>query len=440
MDLPRERPRDHPLRVELNEEVHARPPEVLIAPARVSYLALLRDPARPKEEPEHLAAFARDSGQTPPSPHANHYSADFGAFRLKWERHTEFSRYTFLVHGLGGRPFADTALSHVPAAFVAGLPGELIAASHVVLLPAGPDRLDVEDLAHESFAGHVLIGSEIGGEAASAFTDFRIHPDGFSRLVIRDRQMSPRQAGRLLQRLLEIDTYKTMALLAFPVARQLVPLLGRAEQELAAITTSLAETREADEDRLLDRLTRLEAEIESRGADNQFRFGAAAAYYDLVRQRIGELRETRIQGLQTFGEFIERRLAPAMNTCLAASNRQEALSRRVARATQLLSTRVAVTQARQNQDLLGSMDSRAQLQLRLQETVEGLSVAAVTYYIVGLVGYAAKGAKPLGFDINPDLTMAASIPVVLALTALAIRRIRRSVSHAQPHELRRKQS
>lgn len=424
-----DRPRDHPRRVELNDEVHARPPEVLTAPVAASYLALLRDPAaQPGHELEHLAAFARDSGQAPPTPQATHYSADFGAFRLKWERHTEFSRYMFIVEGPGGEPFAETALGRVPPAFVAGLPGELIAACHAVLLPAGADRLDLDRLASGSFGGHVLIGSEIGGEAASAFTDFRIHPDGFSRIVIRDRQLSPRQAGRLLQRLLEIDTYKTMALLAFPVARSLVPLLGRAEQELAAITTSLAESRDVDEDRLLDRLTRLEAEIESRGADNQFRFSAAAAYYDLVRQRIGELRETRIQGLQTFGEFIERRLAPAMNTCLAASNRQEVLSRRVARATQLLSTRVAVTQARQNQDLLGSMDRRAQLQLRLQETVEGLSVAAVTYYIVGLVGYAAKGAKPLGLDLNPDLAMALSIPVVLGLTAFGIRRIRRSVS------------
>ena len=427
-----DRPRDHHRRAGLNAELHARPPEDLTAPVSVSYLALLRDPALPDDELSRLAAFARDAGKIPPASDANHYRADFGAFRLKWERHAEFSRYMFIVEGLDDQPFAETALGRVPAAFVTGLPGELIAASHAILLPAGPDRLDLDRLAHDSFAGNDLIGSEIGGEAASAFTDFRIHADGFSRLVLRDRRLSPLEAGRLLQRLLEIDTYKSMALLAFPVAKSLVPQLGRAEKELAAITTSLATSRDADEDRLLDRLTRLEAEIESRGADNQFRFGAAAAYYDLVRQRIVELRETRIQGLPTFGEFIERRLAPAMNTCLAASTRQEVLSRRVARATQLLSTRVAVTQARQNQDLLGSMDRRAHLQLRLQQTVEGLSVAAVTYYIVGLVGYAAKGAKPLGLDLNPELVMAASIPVVLGLTALAIRRIRHSVSQARP--------
>ena len=139
----------------------------------------------------------------------------------------------------------------------------------------------------------------------------------------------------------------------------------------------------------------------------------------------------RLEGYQTFGEFIERRLGPAMNTCRAASERQRNLASRVARATQLLSTRVNVTQSRQSQELLQSMNRRADLQLRLQETVEGLSVAAVTYYVVGLVGYLAKGAKPLGLPIDPEVAMAASIPLVLLATALAIRRIRRAATRAR---------
>lgn len=420
-------PPDHPRRAELNDEVHARPPEVLKAPARISYLALLLDPVQREEEARRLGDLARRLGAEPPPPEANHFSADLGAFRLRWERHTEFSRYMFIVDGAVDDAFADTALGRVPADIVEALRGEVIAASHATLLVGGAEPRDLERLAAACFAGNVLVGSEIGGTASTAYTDFRIHGDGFSRFVIEDRGLTPRQAGRLLQRLLEIDTYKVMALLAFPVARGLAPFLGRSERELAAITTSLAEGRGSDESLLLDRLTRLEAEIESRRAENHFRFSAAAAYHDLVRRRIDELRETRIQGLQTFAEFIERRLAPAMNTCTAAASRQEALSQRVARATQLLSTRVDVTRTRQNGELLHSMNRRAQMQLRLQETVEGLSVAAVTYYIVGLVSYAVKGLKPLGIDLDPEVAMAASIPIVLALTALRIRHIRRSV-------------
>ncbi len=424
-------PPDHPLRAELNDEVHARPPELLVAPVRVSYLALLLTGPEREEEMRRLADLAGRLGTAPPAADANHFSGDLGGFRLRWERHTEFSRYMFIVDGVGPEPFAETAVDRVPEDFTAGLPGEVIAAIHAEVLVGRPGPLDLAALSRRCFAGHVLIGSEIGETPTTALTDFRIHPGGFSRFLIEGRDLSGQEAGRLVQRLLEIDTYKTLALLAFPLSRALAPFLGRSERELAAITTSLAEGRDADEANLLERLTQLEAEIESRGADNHFRFSAAAAYYELVQRRIAELRETRIPGLQTFGEFIERRLAPAMNTCTAASARQEALSGRVARATQLLSTRVDVTRTQQNQDILRSMNRRAHLQLRLQETVEGLSVAAVTYYIVGLVSYAVKGLKPLGLDLNPEIAMAASIPVVLLLAALRIRHLRKSVTKAR---------
>lgn len=422
------RPPDHPLRAALNDEVHARPPEVLRAPVQVSYLALLQMPAEHEGEVRRLAELASGFGAEPPAADANHFSADLGDFRLRWERHTEFSRYMFVTQGVGPEPFRATALDRVPQEFIAGLPGQVIAAIQAEVRFGGSETLDLEDLSLRRFGGGVLVGSQIGGTATMAVTDFRIHAAGFSRFLILDQDLTPHETGRLLQRLLEIDTYKTLALLAFPVSRALAPFLGRAERELAAITTSLAAGREADEAALLGRLTQLEAEIESRGAENHFRFSAAAAYYDLVQQRIGELREARVSGLQTFGEFIERRLAPAMNTCRAAAARQEALAGRVARATQLLSTRIDVTRSQQNQDVLRSMNRRAQMQLRLQETVEGLSIAAVTYYVVGLVSYAVKGLKPLGFDVNAELAMAASIPIVLVLAGLRIRHIRKSVA------------
>ncbi|MBV9077159.1 MAG: DUF3422 domain-containing protein [Methylobacteriaceae bacterium] len=421
------RPPDHPRRAELNDEVHARPPEPIAAPARISYLATISDPARRAADIEALASLAGRLGAAIPPREANHYSADLGSFRLKWERHTEFTRYMFMVGGTGPDPFQEPALAFVPREVVAGLPGQVIAASHVAIRPASEEELDPDAVADRWFGGAALIGSAVGGEAATAYTDFRIQPDGFTRFLIQDRHLAPRQAGRLIQRLLEIDTYKTLALLALPVARDLVPFLKQAESDLAAITNRLADGTSQEEAVLLERLTRLEAEIESRGAENLFRFGASAAYYRLVGQRIRELRETRIEGLQTFGEFVERRLAPAMSTCDAASTRQADLSGRIARANQLLSTRVEVARSRQTNEVLHSMNRRAQLQLRLQETVEGLSVAAITYYVIGLLGYLFKGLKPLGLDVNPEIAMAVSIPIVLVLAALGIRYIRHTV-------------
>ena len=421
-------PPDHPLRIELNDEAHARPPEALTAPLRLSFLALYSDPQQRDSEWEHLCELVRRMGGTPPA-RANHYSADLGPFRVKWERHTEFTRYKFIVAGAAPDPFHPPALHAVPADWLAALPGEIVVATHAALLPADAQGEDHEALAARHFGGEALAGAQIAAGAGIAFTDFRIR-DGFSRLLVLDRGMTPRQAGRSMQRLLEIDTYRLMALLALPVAHSLTPWLNGAERELAQITAALVDSNETTEPQLLERLTRLEAEIESRESAHHYRFTAAAAYYELVQRRIEELREVRIQGLPTFREFTERRLAPAMNTCRSVSARLESLSQRVARATQLLSTRVDVTRERQNQQVLESMNRRAEAQLRLQQTVEGLSAAAITYYVVGLVGYAAKGLKALGWPVDVELAVALSIPLVALAALLGVRHVRSVVTRA----------
>ena len=219
-----------------------------------------------------------------------------------------------------------------------------------------------------------------------------------------------------------------MALLALPGARAAMSVLAAMEQRLAVIISGIAGERGADESHLLEDLTRLAAEVENLIAFNQSRFRAARAYHDIVKSRIADLRERRIKSLQTINEFMTRRLTPAMDTCDAASRRELELSARVARATSMLHTRVDIVRERQNQELLASMDRRARLQLRLQETVEGLSVAAITYYLVGLVGYAARGLRAAGWRLDAELVMGVSIPIVALVAALGIRYVRRTIA------------
>jgi uncharacterized membrane-anchored protein len=109
---------------------------------------------------------------------------------------------------------------------------------------------------------------------------------------------------------------------------------------------------------------------------------------------------------------------------------QDSLSERISRASELLRTRVDITLQRQNQTILGTMARRATLQLRLQQTVEGLSVAAVSYYVVGLIGYFARALLAVGLPINPDICIAAAIPVVVIMAALGVRHIRHAVERA----------
>ena len=114
-----------------------------------------------------------------------------------------------------------------------------------------------------------------------------------------------------------------------------------------------------------------------------------------------------------------------MRTCRTVSERQETLSGKLARAADLLRTRVDVELEQQNRDVLQSMNRRAKLQLRLQQTVEGLSVAAVSYYVVGLISYLAHGAEDAGMHLDPTIVAAISVPFVVAAIALIVRRIRR---------------
>jgi uncharacterized membrane-anchored protein len=423
-------PADHPLRAELTAEVHARPPELLPVPQRVSYLGMFADGTHREAEWAHLAALAARYGVALPGRPVNHFSRDFGAFRLKYERHTEFARYVFIVAGIDPAPFATTAIDRVPAEWIAALPGSLMVASHAVLVATESDdrRPNWDALSARVFDGNPLVGSDVGEGIATVVTDVRVRADGFSRVLVLDRGLSPRQAGRMLQRLFEIDTYRIMALLALPLARDVLPFLLKGEQELSQLTAALTTASERDEPQLFEQLTRLEAAVENAITANDYRFGAAMAYYELVQRRIDELRELRIQGLQTFQEFTERRLAPAMNTCRTAVARQESLSARVARANQLLSTRVGISRERQNQALLESMDRRAEAQLRLQQTVEGLSVAAITYYVVGLVGYLAKSLNHAGLHVDPEVAMGIAIPIVAGAVWYLTRRIRRRLA------------
>ena len=420
-------PPDHPDRLSLADEVHARPPEPLETPSRATYVGVLVAPEDRLRELAHLSEICALHAVPGPGDGATHFSAALGALRVKWERHGEFSGYTFFTAGRSPAPYSEPPTSLLPPGWLAAVPGATVVAAHAKLVPAGNDPPDAAMLARH-FGGNMAVGAEIGDGAGLAFTDFRIHADGCARFLVLDRSFTPRQAGRMLQRLFEIEAYRMMALLALPIARRQSPRIVAIEKSLAVLTDDIAREQAGnhthDDEALLQQLTRLAAEVESGLTASQFRFGACRAYFELVTRRIAELRETRLDGVQTIEEFMARRFTPAVATCATVSQRLHDLSERVAQASALLSTRVEIARERQNQSLLSSMDRRARLQLRLQQTVEGLSVAAIVYYVAGLAGYGAKALKAAGARIDPDLVVGIVIPVVAVLAMLAVRRAR----------------
>ncbi len=420
---------EHDLRLNLHGELRVGRCELLAAQTQVSHLALLSDSDSVDKERQLLTQLCERYDVTPPKVHASSFCATMGTFRLKWERHNEYSTYTVYHAAPFETPFAEPAISLVPQEWLARLPGSIIAALHIALDHKERPQRKQDKLAL-LFSSNTIIGSEVVAGRAVAWTDNQIHADGFSRILIHDVDLNRRQAGRLVQRLMDIETYRILAMLALPLARKYIPELARFDTRLAGLTTDNIKLESLeDEQHLLDKLTKLSAEIEQISAHTNHRFSASLAYYAIVKRRVSELREKRIQGMQTFQEFLEQRLAPAMASCASVHNKLETLSTRVGRTSALLRTRVDITMEGQSRDLLRSMDRRAHMQLRLQETVEGLSIVVLSYYLVGLVGYALKAGKAAGLGINVELGTGIAIPVVLALVFLAMRRLRKMVGH-----------
>lgn len=420
---------EHEWRRELNDEVHARPPDSLRTPTSICYVARL-----PKRDPlsghgkDLLGDLLRRYGQERPDRATNHFTTTLGERRLRWERHTEYNRYTFVAGDTGEPGFPDWTGNCIPEDWLDEMQGEVLVAVKALVVGAEARDKSVDELSAEYFSGNTLIGSRVADNNAIALTDFRIQDDGFSRLLLINEAMSEAQTGRVMQRLLELETYRMMALLALPLARDLVPALDEDEAELAAIGEALVDAESHHEQDWLERLTRLSAVTQVRHQRGNYRFAASDAYYEIVLQRINELREARIHGVQTFAEFTTRRLTPAVNTYRAVSQRQRSVLEQMARATKLLSTRIDVARQHQNQSLLESMNRRAKTQLRLQTTIEGLSVAAVTYYVVGLIGTLAKGVASTGVPVNLAIVTAASIPIVGGLAYFGIHRLRARIS------------
>lgn len=419
-------PTQHPQRVLLHNEIHARPAEVIEAPLAITHVVMLTDAVQREASREHVAALLRNHHQPLPDEGTTHVLIDLGAFRLRWEQHTEFVAWTFATPmeqaSVTDVREPETAIDEVPREWLSALPGQCLSSMHLWVL--NEQKVDVQHLVRHMLQTDALVGSGVAGDSAHLYTDFAIHADGFSRmLLLADENLSPRRLGRLVQRVLEIETYRMAALLGLPAARKAAAVLATAERELAELANAIRDADRDAEPALLDRLTRLAGQVESEYAATHSRFSASSAYFELVDRRIQELQESRVDGIQTIREFMDRRLSPARATCEWATRRQNALSERVSRVSSLLRTRVEIEQQQSSQQLLGTMNDRQGMQLKLQSTVEGLSVAAITYYITGLISYLAKGAQKLGWPWSPESTAAMAIPVVAFSVWWSLRRL-----------------
>ena len=410
----------------MHGEPLARPFPVITEPAMVSHRAVLC--AREHEAGHHemVARLATGAGAAaPPLPQHGFVLLQVHGVEVRVERHHEFTSVTVIARQHGD-VFAERAIDRLPVGWDAELCGPVLAAVEIASepLPILRAGAPVEmDRVARRFCGNRLVGGWVVDRVASVWSDFQLDAADCGRFLIQDHQLTPGRYGRLIQRLLEIETYRMAALLSLPLARRLLPAIDDLERRHTVLVERLAGPTQTDERAQLMDLTGLAVELERLHADSDSRFGATKAYARILNDRVKELREQQMPGYQTIGEFLDRRLVHAFHTCSAAHGRLRELHTRVTSSTALLRTRVEVNLQSQNQKLLSSVDRRAEVQLRLQHAVEGLSVVILTYYLTGLIKYLLEGLESAGVHLDVHLTLAGLVPIIAGLIWWSVRRV-----------------
>lgn len=417
----------HPARARVLAEVHARPFMPIVPPRRILHFGFMTDHWAAAKDRAAFEAFCLARACPAPAPEAKHHRVDLSPALLRWEHHGEFTTYTweYLAEATPGE--GQTAFRPDPNDLANLMnflpqPGPLLIKVDLHILP----EKTVGDGFRHLFGPAQLAASEVEGGAARVATDFHQDAFGFVRILVLDRKLTPEQAGALVQRLLEIETYRTLALLGLPEAQELGPSIRRIETELPLLMNEMRESQGFEANKhLLDRLTALTADLEAGAARSLFRFGATRAYDELVGLRLAAIGERPFGGLTTLASFLSRRQTPAIHTCTATQARQENLSRKLSRAAQLLRTRIEIELESQNGDVLRKMNDRTRMQLRLQQTVEGLSIAALTYYITAIFHTIFEGVHTRADWFDPTFATAIIVPFVFLFVAWSLRRIRK---------------
>lgn len=410
----------HPLREKLYNELHNRPFQSISNPAQLTHIAIQHQGKLRQEEHAFISLLCNRFQVNSPAETMPCFYQDFGLFSLRWERHLEYSTYTFIHQApLTDQPFVKNAIDYVPNDWFSQMPGQIIAAVHLVIEPEDINKTDHQ--VEQYFDNMPLVASAPVHSQAKAWSSFKLHEDGFGRFLIFQQSLSPEQLGRLVQQLLQLDTYRLMATLGLPLAQAINSELNQLDLQLQQVTTCIALGTDQNDRELLTQVSKIAAKVEDFRSQSTYRFSATNAYYDVVLQRMDELKEEEIQGYMTMQEFLMRRITPAVKTCQTASNHLEDISRRVTRASDLLRTRVEMVLQEQNQKLLKSMNRRAHIQMRLQQTVEGLSVAAISYYAIQLLETMLESLPTIGIEYNHDKVSGFAVPVVIGLVFITTR-------------------
>lgn len=415
-------------RIKLNNEWHARPVANLATPFRCTHQVIKRRGGA-AESRRQFAELCKQYAQSVPSDESRHHVVQMGTALIKWEGHTEADSITHLIPGNGAPLFSEAAKQFSPTELAQCFGEDLICGVHVEVLKQAADLTDIEAI-RAALGSNEIYGGPIADGNAAIWSSFRLDPDGYARIVMIDHSLPPSAAGRYLQRVVETESYRLQAMSALPLARKTMGELSQLEDELEPLMDQLTQTgSDTEHEILLTNLSLMAARIEHLAAASSYRFAAARAYSRIVEQRLTELREERVITQPRYSLFLLRTLEPAMRTCEAAQRRIEELAERVARALTLLNSMVDMLQTRQTNTMMKAMSKNAEIQVRLQQAVEGFSTFVISYYALGILGYVLDGIRASGYlPVDAKLILAVAAPLMLTSVWYLSRRLRKRLT------------
>ena len=309
---------NHPLRQSSANELHARPFPTVAAPARAAFFAYKsaddetgRDVVADRA---HLWRLLDMYGMAHPDKDATHFFGQLGSVWVKWECHTEFVTYTAILDDKGNVPFDGSEFDIFPAEWLVDLPG-LTLSSTSLRIESDLKTETIKGKLSDWFVSESLAVSRVLDNAAVIAGDYRMDGNGHLRFaVFVPPSTGRRRVGRIVQRLNEIEVYKTMSMLGLIRARALSSELNLIDTEMSELVAALADDQISAEDNL-HALLRLSAKLEHHSARVAYRFAASKAYSAIVAQRIEVLREGQFEGRQTFQEFMMRRFDQRCALC-----------------------------------------------------------------------------------------------------------------------------
>ncbi len=416
--------REHELRYKIDAEIHSRPPLSIPTPGRILHFAWLtgfRKKVNPGAAVKKALRLLDKGLSTFESPQI---IVETDNLKIKWEQHSEFASFTLVLlnESEDGKKLANRITEILDTH-----KGKRLIACQLYVI--GGIQALPENTIRELVGFNQSAGAIIGGDTGKVWTDFRIDMDGFSKIVLWLDSVVPSRAGRITQRLLEIETYRMMAMLGFPVARKAHGILSEIEGRFSTIIhdVSLQDMELESLKHWFEKLQAVSSEVSRLIDQTEYRLSATHAYSAIVQQRLQDLREESMEGKTRLSVFLERRMGPAMATCESLRRRQDKLLARIDSASAMFQGHMEIAMGLQNNAILKTIKTNAEQQVKLQHTVEGLSVVAISYYLLGIISLLLKGGEKAGLFSGWEILAAILAPPAIAAVWLFLRRLKNKI-------------